>query len=415
MASASVLCIGTELTRGELVNTNGSVLAAALTRCGFLVVDIDTVDDDSTRISSALRRGGQSDVLVVTGGLGPTTDDITTACVAAELGVPLTRDTEALEAIRDRLARHGRALSESNAKQADFPAGARVLPNPNGTAPGFCVRLGRALAFFLPGVPREMQPMFEASVAPAIASLVDEAHHQVLLRTYGLPEAEVNDRLHGIEQSFDVVIGYRASFPVIEVKVLARHADAHAAQQRARAAADQVRSRLGEAVFGEGDVSFAQAVGKHLVSRGLRLAAAESCTGGLVGEILTAREGASDFFLGSAVVYADSAKTALLGVDPELVRAHGAVSAEVAQAMAEGARSRYGADIALAITGIAGPGGGSAEKPVGLVHYAVATPQGTVHHRFVFAGDRDFVRLRAAYAALGLVLRVVRDGLDAAR
>jgi len=409
MATAIVLCIGTELTRGELVNTNASFLAAGLTTAGFQVVGIDTVDDDAARVGAALRRAASAaNVIVATGGLGPTTDDITTACVARELGVSLQRDEASLAAIRARFERLGRSMSTSNEKQADFPVGANVIPNPNGTAPGFSVRIGRASAFFLPGVPREMAPMFEHEVLPSVTPLVDEAYHQVLLRTYGLPESEVNDRLSGVEAEFGVTLGYRASFPIIEVKVLAHDRDRALAESRARQAANEVRSRLGTVVFGEGDISFAQALGAELVARGWRLAAAESCTGGLVGEILTERGGASAFFLGSTVTYDDRAKTALLGVDPELVRSHGAVSSEVARAMAKGALARFEADVALAITGIAGPGGGSAEKPVGLVHYAVATHEGVSEKHAVFSGDRHFIRLRACYAALGLVLRAVR-------
>jgi nicotinamide-nucleotide amidase len=413
MATAAVLCIGTELTRGEVVNTNGNVLAEALTRHGFEVTTIDSVDDHHGRIVESLTRlGREHAALIVTGGLGPTTDDITTAAVAELLGLPLERDEASLTLIRERLERVGRPMAASNAKQADFPRGARILPNPNGTAPGFCVRIGSAVACFLPGVPREMSAMFEASVVPLLAPLVDEAFHQIRLRSYGLPESEVNDRLSGVEAEFGVVIGYRASFPVIEVKVLARDAVAALAEARARRAADEVKKRLGEeVVFGEGDVTFAQALGSELVRRGQRLACAESCTGGLIGQLLTARGGASAFFAGSAVVYENRAKTALLGVPAALIDAHGAVSIEVARAMAEGARERFAVDIALAVTGIAGPDGGSAEKPVGLVHYAVATGAATEARHFVFAGDRDLIRLRAAYAALGLAYRMLRGSV----
>lgn len=410
MATAAVLCIGTELTRGEVVNTNGNTLADALTRLGFEVTAIEIVDDDAGRIRDSLARLGSAHAaLVVTGGLGPTTDDITTAAVAALLGLPLERDSASLDAIRARLERLGRPMALSNAKQADFPRGALILPNPNGTAPGFSLRLKEALACFLPGVPREMIAMFDACVAPLLAPLVDEASHQIRLRTYGLPESEVNDLLAGIESEFDVLIGYRASFPVIEVKVLARGANAEAIRSRARRAADAVRARLGdEVVFGEGDVTFAQAIGAELVRARQRLACAESCTGGLVGQLVTARGGASAFFAGSAVVYDDQAKTTLLGVPAALIAAHGAVSAEVARAMAEGARTRFQTEVALAITGIAGPDGGSADKPVGLVHYAVATQRGSEAHHRVFPGDRELIRLRAAYAALGLLYRTLR-------
>lgn len=412
MATACVLCIGTELTRGEVINSNASFLADGLTAAGFEVTAIETVDDDRARIIACLTRlAAEHAVLVATGGLGPTTDDITTACVAEFAGVPLERDASSLAAIRARFEKLGRHMSDSNQKQADFPRGASILPNPNGTAPGFSLKLGRALSFFMPGVPREMGPMFRDSVVPAIRSLVDESFHQIRLRTFGLPESEVNDRLAGVEATFGVIVGYRASFPTIEVKLLARAVQANEAEAKARAAADEVRRRLGDdIVFAEGDVSFAEALGRELTSRGLKLAAAESCTGGLVGELLTKRGGSSKFFLGGAVTYSNEAKIELLGVGEELLDAHGAVSAEVARAMAEGARRLFAADITLGITGIAGPDGGTATKPVGLVHYAVTTERGTIDKSFVFPGDREMIRLRAAYAALGLVYQRVRAG-----
>ncbi len=412
MATAAVLCVGTELTRGELLNSNATWLAEALTELGFVVLEMAVVPDHAAPLGAALARlGREYDVLVCTGGLGPTTDDITTECVARVLGAPLERDEASLAVIRARLERAGRTPAPSNDKQADFPRGAEVLPNPKGTAPGFSVRLDRALAFFMPGVPREMVAMFRASVVPKLEGLVTGAHRQILLRTHGLPESEVNDRLAGIEAEYGVTLGYRATFPVIEVKVRAEAADREEAEARARAAADAARERLGvRVVFAEGDVHFAEAVGKALVDRGLRLGCAESCTGGLVGQLLTERSGASLFFAGGIIAYENSVKTAVLGVPAELLQAHGAVSREVARAMAEGARTRLGVDVALSITGIAGPEGGTAEKPVGLVHYAVATADGTTDKHFVFAGERHQVRLRAAYAALALVLRIVRDG-----
>jgi nicotinamide-nucleotide amidase len=412
MATAAVLSIGTELTRGELVNSNATWLADALTNAGFAVIELISVPDHAAHIGSLLGRiGREYDVAVCTGGLGPTTDDITTACVARVLGVELERDEASLSAIRARFERFGRTMAASNEKQADFPRGATVLPNPKGTAPGFSVQIGRALSFFLPGVPREMTAMFEASVAPAIAGLVSDAQRQIILRTHGLSESQVNDRLAGIEADHGVTLGYRATFPVIEVKVQARDLDADSAERRARAAADVVRERLGpRIVFGEGDAAFAEALGKALRERGQRVACAESCTGGLLGELLTERGGASGFFAGSIVAYENRVKTELLGVPSELLESEGAVSRSVARAMAEGALRRLGVDLALSITGIAGPSGGTAEKPVGLVHYAAATEAGTTDKHFVFAGERDQIRLLAAFAAIALGLRVVQDG-----
>jgi len=414
--SAAILCIGTELTRGELQNSNATWLAEALTTIGFDVQDIACVDDDRERIEAALTRLTQEhDIVVCTGGLGPTTDDITTECAARLAGVELVRDETSLAAIRERLARFGRPMALSNEKQADFPRGSRILANTNGTAPGFELKLNRALAYFMPGVPFEMKAMFESFIAPAVSPLLSDRHFQVLLRTFGLPESEVNDRLAGIEAEFEVTIGYRATMPEIEVKVLARAATLELAQERAERAAIVVRERLGdELIFGEGKARFPEAVCSGLQSKGLTLALAESCTGGLVSELLTAHSGSSAVFRGGAVTYSNESKIALLGVPAVLLARFGAVSAEVARAMAEGARSAFSADIALSLTGIAGPTGGSEEKPVGLVHFAVATAAGISDRRVVFTGTREQVRRRAAFAGLALVRRVAQHGHEPA-
>jgi nicotinamide-nucleotide amidase len=411
--TAAILCIGTELTRGELVDTNSAWLAEALTGLGLEVTALDCTDDDPVRIQQALRRLGAShDVLVCTGGLGPTTDDLTTEVVAGVLGVPLERDADSLEAIRARMERFGRAMAPSNAKQADFPRGARILPNREGTAPGFSVKLERALAFFMPGVPREMKAMFDAHVAPALRPIASAELHQIRLKTFGLPESAVNDKLSGIEAAHGVIIGYRAHFPEIEVKLLARDRDPEQARSRARAAAEEVKSRLGDVVYGEGDVSFSEAVGSLLVERGLTLGVAESCSGGVLSELITQRSGASAFFAGGVVSYANSVKQRALGVSSELLARHGAVSSEVARAMAEGARSALSVDVAAAITGVAGPSGGTPEKPVGLVHYAVSTREGTVDRKLMFPSSRQMIQLVSAFRALALVREVLLAGLS---
>jgi nicotinamide-nucleotide amidase len=404
--TCAVLSIGTELTRGELVNANAAWLAAELTSLGFEVVEHATVDDDPQRIVDTLRRlTPRVRVVVSTGGLGPTTDDLTTEAVAKTLGVPLVRDQGSLEAIVRRFERAGRTMSSSNAKQADFPEGADVLPNPIGTAPGFGVRQGECVAYFLPGVPGEMRKMFEEQVAPRIRALAPNTSYQSHLHLFGLPESVVGERLAGVEAAFPkITIGYRAHFPEIEVKVLARggsQADARDLCQRATA---EVRARLGAHVYGEADDTFAGVVGRALRARGWMLAIAESCTGGLVAHMVTREAGASDFLLLDAVTYANSAKARVLGVDEETIRWHGAVSPEVAAAMAQGAKRVSSADVGLALTGIAGPAGGTEEKPVGTVYIALARPDGTTevkHH--LLQGDRSRIQTLAAYAGLQLV------------
>jgi nicotinamide-nucleotide amidase len=410
--TCAVLCIGTELTRGELVDTNGPWLAAALTDLGFEVVEKATVDDDRARIISAVKRlAGFARVIVCTGGLGPTTDDLTSEAVAGALGVPTERHEPSLDHIRRRLEKLGRAVSPTNAKQADFPRGAEILANPIGTAPGFQVKIGDALLFFMPGVPREMTRMFEEQVVPRIRPLAPNDSFQVRLRTFGLPESVVGERLDGVEAAFPgITIGYRAHFPEIEVKVLARVKSQDegvrtddAARALCERATAEVRTRLAEIIYGDGHDTFAGVVGRALRARGFTLAIAESCTGGLVGHMVTREPGASDFLLVDAVTYANSAKTRLLGVDEDVLRGHGAVSAEVAAAMAEGVRRVSGADIALSLTGVAGPSGGTAEKPVGTVYLALASAKGTLVKHRVFPGERLQIQTLASYAGLNLV------------
>jgi len=405
--TCAVLCIGTELTRGELVNTNATWLASALTDLGFDVIENVVVDDEASRIAATLERLGRSvRVIVCTGGLGPTTDDLTTQAVASAIGVKTVRDEASLEAIRRRVEKAGRALTESLSSQADFPQGADILVNPVGTAPGFGVTVSGASAFFMPGVPREMQRMFEDQVVPRIRTLATRNAHQVRLRTYGLPESVVGERLAGVEESFPgVVIGYRAHFPEIEVKVLARAGSHEAARELCDRATTEVRARLSDVVYGDVDDTFAGIVGRVVRNKGLTLAIAESCTGGLVGHMITREPGASEFLLVDAVTYANSAKTRLLGIDEEVIRGHGAVSAEVAAAMAEGVRRVSEADVALSLTGIAGPGGGSAAKPIGTVFIAIATADGTTVTEKHFPGDRHQIQIAAAYAGLDLVRR----------
>jgi nicotinamide-nucleotide amidase len=410
--TCAVLSIGTELTRGELVNTNAAWLSAGLTSLGFEVLEHAVVDDDKRRIAQALERlASFAKVIVCTGGLGPTTDDLTSEAVAEALSVPLRRDEPSLEHIRRRFEKLGRVMSATNAKQADFPAGATVLPNPVGTAPGFMVELRGARAFFMPGVPREMQRMFDDEVVPRVRDLAPNDSYQVRHKTFGLPESVVGEKLAGLEGAFPgVVIGYRAHFPEIEVKVLARAADGAAAQDLATRASSEVRARLGEVVYGEEDDTFPGVVGRALRTRGWTLAIAESCTGGLAGHLLTREPGASDFLLLDAVTYANSAKQAVLGVSEDNLRAYGAVSTEVAEAMAEGARRVSGADVALSITGIAGPTGATETKPVGLVYFAVATASGTVVKERKLPGERHQIQTLAAYVGLAMVREACRRG-----
>jgi nicotinamide-nucleotide amidase len=405
--SAAVLSIGTEITRGEIVNTNATWLSTELTSAGFTVAAVESIPDDTDQIVRTLKRlCGEHRFVIATGGLGPTTDDLTALAAARASGVELVRDESTLLAIRRRVESRGATMNPSNEKQADVPAGAEIMPNPRGTAPGFAVEIGSGTAFFMPGVPKEMKPMFAEQVLPRIKPAASNNAHQIVLHVYGMRESAIGEALAGLEaQHPGVTLGYRVHFPECDVKVHARAGTHGTARDVAQRVADEVKAKLGDCVYGEGDEAFPEVVGRALRNRGYHLAIGESCTGGLVSHLLTSYP-ASDYLIGGAVTYANSAKTRLLGVQEDTLRGHGAVSAEVAAEMAEGARRLCECEVGVGITGIAGPTGGTASKPVGLVYWAVSHPGGTVVKDRVFPGDRDEVRRAAAYAALDLVRRV---------
>lgn len=401
--TAAIFSIGTELTRGELVNGNAAWLSARLVSLGFEVTEHLVIDDDIERIVSSLRAlASRHSIIVTTGGLGPTTDDLTAEAVAKAMGVGLERREEAIENMRRRFAALGRPMPEANLKQADVPAGAIILPNVNGTAPGFAVEVGSARAFFMPGVPSEMHRIFDEHVSTIIAPLAERTTAQEVLRTFGLGESAVGEKLAGLaEEEPDVTIGYRWSFPEVEVKFLARGATHTEAKTTALRAKEKARERLGEIVYGEAEDSFPLFVGRTLRDRGHTLALAESCTGGLIGQMVTSVSGSSDYLLLDAVTYSNASKMRMLGIGEELIRGYGAVSAEIAIAMADGAMRLADSSIALGVTGIAGPTGGTEEKPVGTVFIALARKgQPTEVRRQKFGGNRDWIRTLAAYTAL---------------
>jgi len=415
--TAAILAIGTELTRGELVNGNARWLSERLTELGFAVAVHETVPDDAERIrGTLLRLGREVKVIVCTGGLGPTSDDLTTQAVADALGVDLVRDAESLAKIEARFRERKRDMPASNRKQVDFPRGARVLANDVGTAPGFEIAIGGARAFFMPGVPREMQFLFDTHIAPALEPDVVRNSYQVHIRTFGLYESVVAQRLidldlGGKQHHPNVTIGYRAMFPEVEVKIHAHAENGAAAQALAEQVADQARELLRDVAYGGKQFTRLGASGTEdnypayvaglLKKTGTKVALAESCTGGLVAKLLTDLAGSSDYVLGGAVTYANSAKTRLLGVSEELLRQHGAVSEPVARVMAESIREQLDADLAVAISGIAGPTGGTTEKPVGTVCFALARRHGPTRvNTELFPGDRSFVRTISAYYAL---------------
>jgi len=406
---AEVLTIGDELLRGEIVDSNKSFLSDRL-----LGLDIETrfhssVRDDPPDMRDAFARAiERSDIVLVSGGLGPTRDDLTTELLTESLGRKLVLDEVSLEVIRAFFASVGREMSPNNEKQAWFPEGADVLENPIGTAPGFMVEERGALVFCLPGVPRELVRMMDEQVLPRISGRMAGERLVVrakFLRTFGIGESSLDAELSDIADEGDVVLGFRTAFPDNHLRPLARAVSAQEADAKLDRVVEQIRERLGAIVYGEGDDTLEVVVGRALREQGKTLAVAESCTGGLIAERITDVAGSSAYFLGGVVAYANEAKQALLGVDAALLAEHGAVSEPVARAMAEGARERFGADLALATTGISGPDGGSEEKPVGLVYIALASAEGTHCDHFVFPLDRTRHRQLTAHTALDWVRR----------
>lgn len=401
--NSAILSIGTELTRGELVNGNAAWLSERLTEHGCEVVEHCVIPDDPVLIADALRSlAAKVELVVSTGGLGPTSDDITAECVARVLGVGLAQHPEALAHIRSLWASRGREMPPSNVRQAELPAGAEVCLNQVGSAPAFRVTLADCSFTFLPGVPGEMRFFFDAFVTPFVEARTTRTRWQAHYRLFGHPESYVGDLLADVEERFPhVTLGYRAHFPELEVKVLGRGDDEATARTRCEEASAVVHERLKDVIFGGRGDTFAASIGKVLADHGKTLALAESCTGGLVGDLLTQVPGSSAYFLLSAVCYSNHAKETVLGVSPDLIATHGAVSGPVAQAMAEGARKQVGADIAVSITGIAGPDGGSEEKPVGTVWIGVACEgMSSRAHHHVLPWDRNRNRTMASYLAL---------------
>ena len=407
--SVEILSTGDELLTGQVVDTNSAWLMDRLWEIGVMVRRKTLVGDDRQDLLAALSETtSRAELVVMSGGLGPTEDDLTSECVAAALGVPLEEDAASMEAIRRRFERLGRTMTPNNAKQARFPRGATVLPNRFGTAPGFEVRLGRAELVCLPGVPVEYRGMCEEAVLPRVAARVGVPSASRLVKLVGIAESHADHAMRPVmdaPENRGVRFGYRAHWPEIHVKWSVPGEGAGARADRILA---DVRRIFGDAIFGEGKQELAQVVVERLVARGERLALAESCTGGLLAELVTAVPGASAAFDMGLVAYANSVKTSLLDVPPEALERHGAVSEPVARAMAEGARRRGAATWGVGITGVAGPTGGTPEKPVGTVHMAIAGPQSTQAWARLFPGDRDRIRKIAAFDALNRLRLLVR-------
>jgi competence/damage-inducible protein CinA-like protein len=411
--NAVILSIGDELVLGQTVDTNAAWLSDRLVACGVMPVMHVSVADDRGAIAEAIRDAAERTKLVIaTGGLGPTEDDLTRFALADAMGVELAVDETALGAIEEFFRARGRTMIDRNRVQAMKPAGATMLENPLGTAPGIRALIGETTLYFLPGVPVEMRRMWELHIEPTLG-----ADGAVILgakiNTFGMGESDVAEKLGELmARDRNPTVGTTVEGGVVSVRVRSAGDTNAAARRELEATCAEVEKRLGGIVFGHDDATLADAVGEMLKRCGRTVACAESCTGGLVGKMLTDRPGSSAYFLGSFVTYADAMKREVLGVGAEVLERDGAVSEAAVTAMAEGALDCSGADYAVSITGIAGPDGGSAQKPVGTVWFGLAQRgRPTVAERRRFPGERDIVRERSANFALNLLRLRISDQL----
>jgi nicotinamide-nucleotide amidase len=400
-----VVTIGDELLSGNIVDTNFAWIGDRLWGAGFELHWHTTVGDEPPEISEALLNVvGRSEAAIVTGGLGATTDDITLEVAAQAFGLPLVLNQQALQEIKSFFQRVGRPMTPNNEKQALLPEGSRMIANRVGTAPGCHLTFKGVHFFFLPGVPREMKQQFDDFVLPSLVALDSEKKQfrQKVLRCFGAPEATIGQILEGLDL-VDVDLAYRVSFPEILLKISARGSDSKKLEARINGVEKEIRSRLGDLVYGEGDESLAAVVGRMLVERKATLSVAESCTGGLLANLITDISGSSRYFERGVVTYSNESKMEILKVPEGIIKTFGAVSSETAVAMAKGIRRLAKTTYSLAITGIAGPEGGTAEKPVGTVHIALDSEEGSEERGFHFPTNREWFKRLAAFAAMDLL------------
>jgi nicotinamide-nucleotide amidase len=410
--NAEIIAVGSELLTPFRMDTNSLYLTEQLNQLGVEVTFKSVVGDHMRRLVAAAQHAlFRSEIVIFSGGLGPTEDDLTREAVAEALGLSLSRDVEILERLEQRFAERGWKMAANNAKQADVLEGATVLPNANGTAPGQWLSGkfdGRErIIVLLPGPPHELQALFEGEVRERLRAKVPPAFLATrVLKVAMLGESQVDARVAPIYKRFtDVDTTILAGAGEVQLHFKSCAATMEEAQQRVDEAAGAVEDELDDAVFSRDGESLEQIVGFWLQMRNATVAVAESCTGGLLGERITSVSGSSRYFLGGAIVYSDELKTELAGVPAEMIERHGAVSREVAAALAEGIRYRCESTLGVGITGVAGPTGGTPEKPVGLVFHAVAGDGGTEVTQRTFPGDRKRIRRLASTLALDMVRR----------
>lgn len=415
---AAIVCIGDELNRGEVIDRNAAWLGEQLSEMGFDVGWRLGVNDIEADMTAALREAcDRADVVLVSGGLGPTSDDLTVDVAASLIGCTAEIDAAHEARLRARFAQRKREVPPLALRQVRVPVASTVLPNPVGLAPGFAIKLGGTELFFMPGVPAELKGIFSTAIVPRLRTRVPAMQHKVktTLRVFGLTEGQSDERLRDLLPLLEppdrkgprTTLHYRLAFPEILVSLVTT-GEAGAVETRHEELLAAARARLGDAAYGVGDEDLPIVVGRALREAGATVATAESCTGGMIGALLTAVPGSSDYYWGGIISYDNRVKVGQLGVQQATLDAHGAVSQACAEEMATGARDRLGTTYGVAVSGVAGPGGGSVEKPVGTVHIAIAGPGGMHWRQIYWPGEREDIRRVTAITALHQLQKVVR-------
>ncbi|MFH0839586.1 MAG: competence/damage-inducible protein A [Candidatus Omnitrophota bacterium] len=409
--SAEIIGVGSELLLGHIVNTNASYLARKLAAEGIDIFYQSVVGDNPGRLSEAVHTAlRRSDIIITTGGLGPTIDDVTISAIASALSVPLVFDEKALRSIEDHFKKRRIKMPPNNKRQAYIPKGAIAILNPVGTAPASIIEYGKKSIIALPGPPRELVPIFENSVIPYLRKRY-KARAVIFtrtIRTTGAPESAVNKKVRRfLEMKGDVTVGIYASLGEVDIKITTKAKNESTALEKIRKVEARIVSVLGNIAYGFDKDTLESVIGKILTKRHLTLATAESCTGGLIANRITNVPGSSRYFKMGLITYSNDSKVRELGVPAELIKRYGAVSREVAVSMAKGLLKKAGTDYAIALTGIAGPTGGTNKKPVGLVYIALASYKKIVCVNRRFLGSRIDIKSQASTTALDMLRRVL--------
>lgn len=409
---AELISVGTEILLGDILNTNAQFISKELASIGIDIYRQEVVGDNENRLLEAFEEGfKKSDIIITTGGLGPTGDDLTKETACKYFGMDCVVHEESLKALKAYFKKINREIAPSNMKQVYFPKDAKVLPNPNGTAPGAILKKDNKIIVILPGPPKEMKPMFINYVKPYLGDKGDGVIVSKVLRVLGIGESSAAEMLRDIiDSNTNPTIAPYAKEEDVLFRVTAKSSSEEEGYNLIKPIENKIKDRLGINCYGEDEQKIEDVVAKLLIDNSIKIATAESCTGGMIASRLIGVSGVSSVFLEGAVTYSNEAKMRTLNVKKETLDKYGAVSEQTAREMAEGIAKRAGADISIVTTGIAGPGGGTADKPVGLVYFGVFYKDNTYAYRYVFNGNRNRVRLSAAVKGLDLVRRHIIEG-----